>query len=387
MNNPAFTFGGFTVPAGCKRIYITAKLEPSNGDPRIQPTGFPDVGPVCYPDPNTDPAETKGLICLIQSEPAMANLLEEVCLADKYTGTLKPELSTLPYIKVTENGKPDGEFKTSSTIDGHRFASEYLMKSTGHFEPDGSKELVAYVIDELGASSSGEHVPAANVPLIFKLAMELDPLSLIHGFQISIKKKLTFVGLRSPRALTACILGYRCQQRPVPGVRLTPFDTGDAGQAIFQKERIVAGDIEAKYSIDVGLLSSLRLSSLDRPKSAPKKEQPTEAEVAQVAQVQSARYQLLVALALWKVSSVLKEFEVEYSLRTECKLRLKGGDSVKYTCERGEPNMTFDFTSIVAAKSSEAAKEGGSQNHALHDLVKAAKFPANRSPLTLKLFA
>ena len=51
MNNPEFTFGGFTVPAGCKRIYITAQLEPSNGDPRIQPTGFPDVGPVCYPDP------------------------------------------------------------------------------------------------------------------------------------------------------------------------------------------------------------------------------------------------------------------------------------------------------------------------------------------------
>jgi CRISPR-associated protein Csb1 len=358
MNNPEFTFGGFTVPAGCKRIYITAKLEPSNGDPRIQPTGFPDVGPVCYPDPNTDPAETKGLICLIQSEPAMANLLEEVCLADKYTGTLKPDLSTLPYINVTENGQPDGEFKTSSTIDGHRFASEYLMKSKVPFQPDWSKDLVTYVIHELGASSSGDHVPAANVPLIFELAMELDPLSLIHGFQISIKNRLTFVGLRSSRALTACILGYRCQQRPVPGVRLDPIGTGDAGQAIFQKERIVAGDIEAKFSIDVGLLASMRLAN--------------------------ARYRLLVALAVWKVAAVLKEFEVEHSLRTECKLRLEGGDSVKYTCERGEPKEKFDFNSIVAAQSSEAAKEGESQNHALHDLVKAAKLPKGRSPLTLK---
>jgi CRISPR-associated protein Csb1 len=381
MNNPEFTFGGFTVPAGCKRIYITAKLEPSNGDPRIQPTGFPDVGPVCYPDPNTDPAETKGLICLIQSEPAMANLLEEVCLADKYTGTLKPDLSTLPYINVTENGQPDGEFKTSSTIDGHRFASEYLMKSKVPFQPDWSKDLVTYVIHELGASSSGDHVPAANVPLIFELAMELDPLSLIHGFQISIKNRLTFVGLRSSRALTACILGYRCQQRPVPGVRLDPIGTGDAGQAIFQKERIVAGDIEAKFSIDVGLLASMRLASADRLKSEPKKERPTEVEVKGV---QNARYRLLVALAVWKVAAVLKEFEVEHSLRTECKLRLEGGDSVKYTCERGEPKEKFDFNSIVAAQSSEAAKEGESQNHALHDLVKAAKLPKGRSPLTLK---
>src|SRR5580692_11778849 len=56
-----FTFGGFTVPAECRRIFITAELEPSSGDPRIQPTGFPDLGPVLY----ADPAEKHGLICLI----------------------------------------------------------------------------------------------------------------------------------------------------------------------------------------------------------------------------------------------------------------------------------------------------------------------------------
>ena len=361
MNNPAFTFGGFAVPAGCTRIYITASLEPSNGDPRIQPTGFPDVGPVCYPDPNTDPVQTKGLICLIQSEPAMANLLEEVCLSDTYTGTLKGEFSTLPYIKVTADGQPNGEFKTSSTIDGHRFASEYLMKSKGAFGTDGHEtELVAHIIGELGASTSGDHVPAANVPRIFELAMELDPLSLIHGFQISIKKRLTFVGLRSPRALTACVLGYRCQQRPVPGVRLDPINTGDAGQAIFQKERIVAGAIEAKFSIDVGLLAAMRLASVDRLKSEPK-EEPAEAE-AEVGLLQNARYQ-----------------------RTECKLRLQGDDSVQYTCERGEPKNKFDFMSIITAQSLKAPKNGESQKHALHDLVKAAKLPEDRSPLTLKL--
>lgn len=376
MNNPEFNFGGFTVPAGCRRIYITAKLEPSNGDPRIQPTGFPDVGPVCYPDPNTDPTTTKGLICLVQSEPAMANLLEEVCLEDKYTGTLNADLGSLPYVKVTRDGTADGEFITASTIDGHRFASEYLMKAKYASEKD--LDLVAYVIRELGASPAGDHVPAANVPLIFELAMELDPLSLIHGFQISIKNRLTFVGLRSPRALTACILGYRCEQRPVPGVRLDPIGTGDAGQAIFQKERIIAGEIEAKFSIDVGLLASLHLASVGRLKSAEKKATKDEVK-AEVQNLQNARCQLLVALALWKVASLISGFKVERSLRTECKLRLKSNETVKYSCDGGEPKAAFDFDSIINAKS-----EAKPQQHALIDLVGAAKLPENRSPLTLK---
>ena len=71
------SFGGVTIPAGCRRIFVTAELESSNGDPRIQPTGFPDIGPVLYPDP----AEEDGLICLIESEASMANWLEAVCLA------------------------------------------------------------------------------------------------------------------------------------------------------------------------------------------------------------------------------------------------------------------------------------------------------------------
>jgi CRISPR-associated protein Csb1 len=361
MNTTPFTFGGFTVPAGCQRIYITAQLESSNGDPRIQPTGFPDVGPVCYPDPNTG-ADSKGLICLIQSEPAMANLLEEVSVGDKYTGTLKEAFAGLPYIKVTANGQPDGEFKTASTIDGHRFASEYLMKSLATFETGRpEEELVSFVKHKLGASESGDHVPAANVPRIFALGMELDPMSLIHGFQISIKNKLTFVGLRSPRALTACILGYRCQQRPVPGVRIDPIGTGDAGQAIFQKERIVAGEIEAKFSIDVGLLASMQLASLEQ------------------AALRQPRFQLLAVIALWKVASLLADFDVERSLRTECKLRLIRNQPVAFSCEgravgnRISQTGEFDFATVAGAN--------------LEALITNAQLPANRSPLTLRFGA
>ena len=82
---PLLTFGDFPVPASCRRIFITAELEPTTGDPRIQPTGFPDIGPVLYPDPSGQ----NGVICLIESEASMANRLEEVCFSNKYEGTLK----------------------------------------------------------------------------------------------------------------------------------------------------------------------------------------------------------------------------------------------------------------------------------------------------------
>lgn len=380
-------FGGFTVPAGCRRIFITAELEPSNGDPRIQPTGFPDIGPVLYPDPSGQ----QGLICLIESEASMANRLEDVCLSDKYTGVLKPEFKGLPYIKLTENGKTDGIFKTSSTTDGHRFASEYIMGAKGHLTGTGvgaeitpcqasgdkskgeDKEMVELVKARL-EMPSGDSCPAANVPEIFRLAMEYDPLSLIHGFQISVRNKLTFVGLRSPRALTASIVGLNCERVSVPGIRFDPIGTGDAGQAIFQKQRITAAKIEARFSIDVGLLSSLRL---DTPESG------------QPGKHQNARFQLLLTIALWKVATFLDLLRVELNLRTECKLRLKQVErnssdakqtdkqrefAVYYTVDR-EDSLTkqaFPFETVMTIP---IAGDG--------NMITKANLPANRDPLVL----
>lgn len=339
------TFGGLTIPAGCRRIFITAELEPSNGDPRIQPTGFPDAGPVLYPDP----AEKDGLICLIESEPSMANWLEVVCLADKYTGTLKLQFTGLPYIKLTENGEPAGVFKTSSTIDGHRFASEYIMGAKGRLTgvgtasnmatfqapPAENKEMVELVKARLGMPS-GDTCPAANVPEIHRLVMEYDPLALLHGFQISVKNKLTFVGLRSPRAITGSIVGLNCDRLAVPGIKFDPIGTGDAGQAIFQKARITAKKIEVRFSIDVGLLTSLRLDS--------------PSENGAPGQHQAARTQLLLAIALWKVAAFLDLLSVELSLRTECKLRIKNGTKPEIKLEGGNQPSTQDFPySAIAA--------------------------------------
>jgi CRISPR-associated protein Csb1 len=277
----------------------------------------------------------------------MANRLEEVCLANRYTGELVSDLAGLPYLQAKKGGK----VVTASTIDGHRFASEYLMtKTKGCFDQQrGDEELVEYLKHRL-ESTDGDSVPAENVPVVYEVAMELDPLSLIHGFQISLKNRFTFVGCRSPRALCACIVGRNSQPVPVPGVRIDPIGTGEAGQAIFRKERIVAEKTEALFTVDVGLLRSLRLS--------------------EIADLRNKRLQLLVALAVWKVARLLREFKEGNRLRTDCDLRLKSGEQLKYrTSTANTDGKPFPFDTIAATD--------------LKPLIDEAKFAENRSPLTL----
>ncbi|MFN0315108.1 MAG: type I-U CRISPR-associated RAMP protein Csb1/Cas7u [Burkholderiales bacterium] len=351
-NSPLpFTFGGFTVPAGCRRIFITAQLEPSNGDPRIQPTGFPDIGPVMYPDPSGQ----NGLICLIESEASMANRLEEVCFSNKYEGALKAEIRGLPYLRA-EAGK-EKTFKTSSTLDGHRFASDFLAKGKANFG-DGEKTLADHIRTTLGMSDNGKTMPIARIPEVFQLVMELDPLSLVHGFQIS-NEQVSFVGLRLARALTASVIGLNCERIAVPGIK---FNVGqvesDSGQAIFQKQRITAREIEARFSIDVGLLASLRLDTPTNGNPGPR---------------QNARFQLLLAIALWKVATFLELLRVELSLRTECKLRLRGNPRV--TTEGGQTSASIDFPYSTIAQASLVGADDG--------LIPKAQLPANRHPLVL----
>jgi len=349
-----FTFGGFTIPEGCRRIFVTAELEPSNGDPRIQPTGFPDIGPVLYPDPS----ESNGLICLIESEASMANRLEEVCFSNKYEGTLKETFFGLPYLKAV---KAD-ELKTTSTLDGHRFASDFLAKGKAKF--DGDKVTLAeHIKTTLKMAGDGKTMPIANVPNMFHLVLCLDAMSLVHGFQIS-NEQISFVGLRMARALSASVIGLGCERVSVPGIK---FNVGqvesESGQAIFQKQRITAKKIEARFSIDVGLLTSLRLEELGA-NNAP-------------GQHQAARCQLLVGIALWKIAAFLDLLSVELSLRTECKLRLKRGNGFapRFSCEGGKSPSSgdFPFASIAAVS---FAGEG--------NLISKANLPKDRSPLTLE---
>jgi hypothetical protein len=380
-------FGGFKIPAGCRRIFITAQLEPSNvGDPRIQPTGFPDVGPVLYPDPNPDKEKNNGLICLIDGEAKVGQFLEEVCLSDKYEGTWRTELSGLPYIKLTRDGKATGEFVTATTIDGHRFASEYVMgaqfaevshdmkkafeeqaaaakakedeeakkpaANKGAKKPATPKpEFVLWVRHLLGMTTK-DRCPAANVPRVFKVAMDYDPMALLHGFQISVKDKLTFVGLRSPRAIIGSIVGLNCDRIIVPGVRFDPIGTAAASQAIFQKQRISAKKIEARFCIDVGLLTSMKLGEGEQAK---------------------ARLELLLKIALCKVAWFIDEINNGKRLRSECDVRLATNGAKLWINRIEGDGSAFGFAEIAKAASA-----------GLGIADESIGFDKNHSPLVLK---
>jgi CRISPR-associated protein Csb1 len=272
----------------------------------------------------------------------MANRLEEVCFAanGKTEGTLRDELRNLPWIKLTADGKPDGEFKTSSTIDGHRFASEYILGAIGKLAGKGEKstfsspcekdkkEFYEFVKEYL-EMSKGDSCPAVNVPRIFKLAMKYDPMSLLHGFQIAFKGKITFVGLRSARVINASIIAKDCTRVIIPGVKFDPIAKGEVNQAIFQRTRITAKSLIVQFSIDVAEVLSFGLDK-------------TEAE-------------LLLKIALCKVAWFLENINNVLKLRTECVLQLKDG-TAKYTLNRkktgnnGDPSYdgNFDFKKIVA---------------------------------------
>lgn len=370
-----FTFGGVMIPEGTKRLYVTAELVASNGDPRIQPTGFPDVGPVFYPDSSGQ----HGQICLIESEASMANRLEEVCVADKYEGTLLPELTGLPYIRVMKGDR----FMTASTLDGHRFASPYILKAKfkdaiDSINVEKESTLVDHFRKVLGVEpddASGKNIPAANVPRIFRLAMEFDPLSLIHGFQVSFEK-LTFVGLRSPRALTASIIGLNAEPVGVPGIKFNPLATAkeaEGVQPIFRKERIVAKTIQANFAIDIGLLIGLSVGA------NPAKHENGDAAKMRT-EIADHRRHLLVALSLWKIARFLKDLSEGHRLRTECDLVLK---SVKYKTKWKDHNPSdFPFDQIIddgEKKDGDSPAEGS-----LLGLIAKAKLPSDRSPLTLE---
>jgi CRISPR-associated protein Csb1 len=219
-----------------------------------------------------------------------------------------------------------------------------------------ASKLADYIITSLGIVEAGKKMPIARTPEIFELVMGLDTMSLIHGFQIS-NEQISFVGLRHPRALTSSIVGYGCERISVPGVK---FNVGqvesESNQAIFQKQRITAQRIEARFSIDVALLASLRLAPPAKSEPAPP-----------VQDLQTPRLKLLVAIALWKVASFLSEFEVEKSLRSECKLKLKGA-----------PKITFDAEGTTAAFAYQTAAAAS-----LATEITAAQLPAARDPLTL----
>jgi CRISPR-associated protein Csb1 len=312
------------------RILIEAALKPVAGT-RIQPTGFPDLGPATYDAPGEN-GETVATL-LVESAQSMANRLEAVCW-DEAKDDLVEELKGLPYVKVKLAGLGDGSDTTCSILEFHRLNSPYIMtgvtKDGSPFANVLKPELGMATVAATGARRSSrqrsEDVPAeqspgtekepddvagvVNLRKLAKVCFKYDPNSLVHGvFLEKIAGRL-----RHPRALSAFIeangvgradSGGVKFDRALPKPKVAGVDAkGGYGNVPFHRTEFTAKSIIAFFSVDLAQIGGYGLSD--------------------------DAWKLLVALSLWKVRRFL---DSTMRLRSACELELiDGANSIN--CKR-----------------------------------------------------
>ncbi len=306
------------------RILIEAALKPVAGT-RIQPTGFPDLGPAVYDAPDGTP------MLLVESAQSMANRLEAVCW-EEATEDLVEELKGLPYVKVKLAGLGNGSDTTNSLLEFHRLNSPYILQK----QKDEQRTLTTdgrwfteILRPELGMQTvqaggkkagkkKGEESPdeegvsdkepddVAGVVNLRKLAsvcFKYDPNSLVHGvFLEKIAGRL-----RHPRALSAFIeasgvgradSGGVKFDRALPKPKVAGVDAkAGYGNVPFHRTEFTARSITAFFSLD---LAQIRGYGLGEDAS-----------------------KLLITLSLWKVRRFL---DSNMRLRSACELELPDGE-------------------------------------------------------------
>jgi CRISPR-associated protein Csb1 len=305
------------------RILIEAALKPVAGT-RIQPTGFPDLGPATYEAPAAN-GETVPML-LVESAQSMANRLEAVCW-DEANDDLVSELKGLPYVKVKLSGLGDGSDTTNSFLEFHRLNSPYIMsgaRSDGSSFANALKQELGMASvpakkkggaeKKDGADAGGDKEPddVAGVVNLRKLAavcFKYDPNSLVHGvFLEKIAGRL-----RHPRALSAFIeasgvgradSGGVKFDRALPKPSIAGVDAkGGYGNVPFHRTEFTAKRITAFFSIDLAQIRGYGLGD--------------------------DATNLLIAISLWKVRKFL---DSTMRLRTACELEIddsNGGVLVK----------------------------------------------------------
>lgn len=303
------------------RILMEVALQPVAGT-RIQPTGFPDLGPAVYEAPVGDDRTIPTL--LVESAQSMANRLEAVCW-DEATDDITADLKGLPFVRVKINGVGAGTDTTNSLLEFHRLNSPYIMngvtKDGASFaealKPDLGLVAVAApprpaagrrapaatpATDEAGEGVERERDDVAGVVNLRKLAavcFKYDPNSLVHGvFLEKIAGRL-----RHPRALSAFIEASGVDRadsggvkfdRVLPKPKVGGVDAkGGYGNVPFHRTEFTARSITAFFSLDLAQIRGYGLGD--------------------------DAWKLLVTLSLWKVRQFL---DSSMRLRSACELEL-----------------------------------------------------------------
>lgn len=292
--------------AATPRILIEARLKPVAGT-RIQPTGFPDLGPALYDAPGEN-GETIPTL-LVESAQSMANRLEAVCW-DEASDDIAADLQGLPFVRVRLTGIGSGADTTSSLLEFHRLNSPYIMSGqmadrTG-FDARLRTELGLSTAAKAAASGDDgddndrdDVAGVVNLRRLAQVCFKYDPNSLVHGvFLEKIAGRL-----RHPRALSAFIeasgvgradSGGVKFDRALPKPKIAGVDAkGGYGNVPFHRSEFTAQSISAFFSVDLAQIRGYGL--------------PAEAA------------DLLTILSLWKVRRFL---DSNMRLRTACELEL-----------------------------------------------------------------
>jgi len=299
------------------RVLIEAHLKPVAGT-RIQPTGFPDLGPAVYDAADGTPT------LLVESAQSMANRLEAVCWDDA-ADDLAADLQGLPFVKVKLAGLGNGTDTTCSLLEFHRLNSPYIMSGlTTNERPfaetlrpelgmvpvaaagkKGKKKEAEGDTGDTGNEKEPDEVAGVvNLRKLAAVCFKYDPNSLVHGvFLEKIAGRL-----RHPRALSAFIEGSGVGRadsggvkfdRVLPKPKVAGVDAkGGYGNVPFHRTEFTAKTITAYFSLDLAQIRGYGLGD--------------------------NATQLLVALSLWKVRAFL---DSTMRLRSACELELLDGET------------------------------------------------------------
>lgn len=259
--------------ANAPRLLLRAQLKPLQGT-RFQPTRFPEIGAAQYDGPDGTP------MLLVESAQSMANRMEAVCwdrVADDWVTPLKG----LPVIRVVD---ADGKPLTNSVLEAHRINSPYILEGQDKTVHDRLKRELANMEEGI-----------VDLRKLANLLSRLDVNALLHGVFLA-KKELAGGRLRLPRALSAFIEARNSKVAASGGVKNDSVNpSGDTskgfGNVPFARDEFVSPDIAAYFNLDLAQLRGYGLSE--------------------------AVYELLVALALYKIRAFL---EYGLRLRTACDL-------------------------------------------------------------------
>lgn len=289
------------------RLLIEAKLRPIQGS-RFQPTGFPDIGAAEYDGPDGSK------MLLVESAQSMANRLETVCWDTVNDDWVEP-LKGLSVIKVLDN---NGDALTNSMLEAHRINSPYILDAS-----DGN------VVNRLENELSSMDNRSINLQLVAQVLLKLDVNALLHGVFLVKKgekwKTLSEGRIRLPRALSSFIEAKDIKVAASGGVKndhLKP-SKGDEGKTSsegygnipFPRDEFFSPDIKAYFNLDLAQLRGYGFSD--------------------------AVYELLVALALFKIQSFLHQ---GLRLRTACDL-----DCVEVNAQRPDGFAIPDLNSLSQA--------------------------------------